>query len=153
VVCVPQVLITQIRDHCDEVLDAAFSPDGTKLATCSRDLRTLIYEVTGDDWAFNLRASFTHRTAPCRICWHDDNQRLVICTEESSGDPFGGRSTAEMWHVSGDLLFTLPSRPFDVHTCWFGNHFITGGGITEADDNPPGRRKHARASLITVEHA
>ena len=35
-----------LRAHDDEVLDLQFSHDGTRLATCSRDLTTVIYDVT-----------------------------------------------------------------------------------------------------------
>ena len=41
----PQREAATLRDHTDEVLDLQFSHDGLRLATCSRDFTTLIYEI------------------------------------------------------------------------------------------------------------
>ncbi|CAN0196981.1 unnamed protein product, partial [Ectocarpus sp. 4 AP-2014] len=40
---VPAVELVKLDDHTDEVLDLKFSPDGTRLATCSRDMSILVY--------------------------------------------------------------------------------------------------------------
>ncbi|CBJ27319.1 expressed unknown protein [Ectocarpus siliculosus] len=42
---VPAVELVKLDDHTDEVLDLKFSPDGTRLATCSRDMSILVYAI------------------------------------------------------------------------------------------------------------
>eukprot|EP00438_Fugacium_kawagutii_P024967 Skav217958 [mRNA] locus=scaffold3450:29789:38377:+ [translate_table: standard] len=41
----PSHRLTQLTDHGDEVLFVVFSPCGTRLASCSRDLQTIIFKV------------------------------------------------------------------------------------------------------------
>ncbi|CAK9052913.1 Hypothetical protein (Fragment) [Durusdinium trenchii] len=84
----PTQLWTRLEDHRDEVLFVVFSPCGTRLASCSRDLQTMVFKVSyrlaepepseGEDSQasrprasphFELEAIFTHQTAPCRAIW------------------------------------------------------------------------------------
>jgi WD40 repeat protein len=145
---IPQKLVLRLCHHSDEVLDASFSPDGKMLATCSRDLSTLVYTIDLDTWNCFVKFRFLHESAPCRLAWAPNSDNLVICTEEPQGNPFGPHSRAELWHLC-DLSFgthshsegspssrVFPNMPFDIHSSWMpcGRRFITGGGIRyEAD--------------------
>ncbi|CAE7563585.1 PAP13 [Symbiodinium pilosum] len=86
----PTQMLTQLNDHSDEVLFVVFSPCGTRLASCSRDLQTIVFKVQTDCDSpsdhegvligskesepskfprFEREAIFTHQTAPCRAMW------------------------------------------------------------------------------------
>ena len=41
----PSVTLQTLNDHCDEVWFCRFSPDGTKLATGSKDGSLVIWEI------------------------------------------------------------------------------------------------------------
>ncbi|CAJ1393524.1 unnamed protein product [Effrenium voratum] len=47
----PTRLLTTLKAHSDEVLFVVFSPCGTRLASCARDLQTIIFKVCYDSEA------------------------------------------------------------------------------------------------------
>jgi WD40 repeat protein len=59
----PATPLLQLTDHTDEVLDLQFSPDGRLMASCSRDLRTLVYDVTWDKNPKTMKTSFGSDTS------------------------------------------------------------------------------------------
>jgi WD40 repeat protein len=146
---IPKELVLRLCQHTDEVLDASFSPDGKMIATCSRDLSTLVYTIDLDTWNCYIKFRFLHESAPCRLAWSPSSDKLVICTEEPQGNPFGVHSRAELWDLR-ELRFgthshtqgashsrVFPNMPFDIHSCWMpcGRRFITGGGIQYSDED------------------
>eukprot|EP00931_Biecheleriopsis_adriatica_P086876 TRINITY_DN61433_c0_g1_i1.p1 TRINITY_DN61433_c0_g1~~TRINITY_DN61433_c0_g1_i1.p1 ORF type:complete len:728 (+),score=135.18 TRINITY_DN61433_c0_g1_i1:51-2234(+) len=119
----PARMLTRLSEHTDEVLFVVFSPCGTRLASCSRDLRTVVFKVLhrGDHGAesseasctqrhhstdFELEAEFTHQTAPCRAIWWPipPYNTLAVSTEDAGWQT----SKIELWQIGprpdeGDL--------------------------------------------------
>lgn len=113
----PRRQVTQLKDHSDEVLFVVFSPCGTRLASCSRDLRTIVFKVSyhhSDDEmdrrigsqasrpldpAFEREAIFTHQTAPCRaIWWPIPPYDMVAVSTEDAGAGWQA-SKVEIWQI------------------------------------------------------
>ncbi|CAE8672672.1 unnamed protein product, partial [Polarella glacialis] len=62
----PSRLLTRLLEHKDEVLFVVFSPCGTRLASCSRDLRTVIFKVkTTDSTSSSLPGNSDHCAEDC----------------------------------------------------------------------------------------
>ena len=81
----------------DEVLDLQWSPDGRRLASCSRDLTTIVYDVSygAPGGAVDgpgaptvaLAVRWVFRRPPeaacvCRLAFSDCGHFLLCCTEE-----------------------------------------------------------------------
>lgn len=49
------ITVQVLNDHCDEVWYCAFSPDGTKLATGSKDTNVIIWDVNPETCKLTLR--------------------------------------------------------------------------------------------------
>lgn len=114
----PTQLWTRLEDHRDEVLFVVFSPCGTRLASCSRDLQTMVFKVSyrlaepepseGEDSQasrprasphFELEAIFTHQTAPCRaIWWPIPPYDTVAVSTEDAGAGWQA-SKVEIWQI------------------------------------------------------
>jgi hypothetical protein len=140
----PSRLLHRIEEHTDEVLFVVFSPCGTRLASCSRDLRTAVFRVvparsrqsassesgcareaercgeSGDresDPTFVLEATFTHLTAPCRALWWPiEPYTLVAVSTEEAG--WQGASKVEIWEIQtkdGGSDDGVPPRPHPPH--------------------------------------
>mmetsp|Transcript_63307 Transcript_63307/g.151008 ORF Transcript_63307/g.151008 Transcript_63307/m.151008 type:complete len:724 (+) Transcript_63307:122-2293(+) len=65
----PKRLLCRLTEHTDEVLYVVFSPCGTRLASCSRDLRTVIFRVrygtrAGDSCSDGAAPSSSSSTSP-----------------------------------------------------------------------------------------
>lgn len=87
-------------DHTDEVWYLAFSNDGSKLATASKDQTVNIYSITD----YTLLHSLPHEDAGvCYVAWSYDDTKLLTCTREQD-------NSARVWdvRVSHFTEFTLP---------------------------------------------
>eukprot|EP00927_Polykrikos_kofoidii_P032154 TRINITY_DN27473_c0_g1_i1.p1 TRINITY_DN27473_c0_g1~~TRINITY_DN27473_c0_g1_i1.p1 ORF type:complete len:673 (+),score=69.93 TRINITY_DN27473_c0_g1_i1:84-2102(+) len=104
----PSRFVRRLDQHTDEVLFVAFSPCSTRLASCSRDLRTMImrvrqdpYEIEedSDGWpSFEVEAVFSHQTAPCRaIWWPEAPFTTVVVSTEDAG--WQSASKVEIWEI------------------------------------------------------
>lgn len=116
-------MLTQLNEHSDEVLFVVFSPCGTRLASCSRDLQTIVFKVqTECDSAseqedfcldpsasessryprFEREAVFTHQTAPCRAMWWPiPPYDMVAVSTEDAGAGWQA-SKVEIWQIQED---------------------------------------------------
>jgi WD40 repeat protein len=80
-------------DHTDEVWYLAYSNDGTKLATASKDQTVNIYSTT--DHA--LLHTLPHEDAGvCYVAWSYDDTKLLTCTREQD-------NSARVWDVRVSL--------------------------------------------------
>jgi WD40 repeat protein len=82
--------LRRLRGHLSTVVDVAYSPDGQRLASCSRDRRIHLWEAkTGT----LLRTMMSHRSHPVQVAFlgHD---RLVSREEEG---------TVVVWHANFGL--------------------------------------------------
>eukprot|EP00930_Biecheleria_cincta_P040198 TRINITY_DN27561_c0_g1_i2.p1 TRINITY_DN27561_c0_g1~~TRINITY_DN27561_c0_g1_i2.p1 ORF type:complete len:737 (-),score=118.66 TRINITY_DN27561_c0_g1_i2:74-2284(-) len=98
----PSRFLARLDQHTDEVLFVVFSPCGSRLASCSRDLRTVIFRIrtTDGDLAetkFELEAVFVHQTAPCRAMWWPiPPYNMVAVSTEDAGWQV---SKVEIWQI------------------------------------------------------
>lgn len=133
--------------HGDEVLFVAFSPCGTRLASCSRDRRTLIHRLrhskntnsasTENTCWFEPESRCDHSTAACKAAWWpvEPYTQLVISTEDTAYHGFHGASTIEVWRTqaldadvqlqtsihqvpAATRIFAQRTQPFDIHTAF-----------------------------------
>ena len=81
-------------DHTDEVWYLAFSHDGNKLATASKDQTVNIYSTTD----YSLLHTLPHEDAGvCYVAWSYDDTKLLTCTREQD-------NSARVWDVRVSLL-------------------------------------------------
>lgn len=143
----PSVMLHRLTAHRDEVLFVVFSPCGMRLASCSRDLRTIVFRLRmGEggqrDWQFDQEAVFQHQTAPCRaIWWPMSPYNMVAVSTEDAG--WQGASKVEIWEILTDgtsgvppddaadasdrlpvgqnarCIFHGQNRPFDIYAAIF----------------------------------
>lgn len=102
----PTKEVCHLKEHRDEVLFVVFSPCGQRLASCSRDLKTIVFRLhhqkDGTPY-FEKEAVCQHQTAPCRaIWWPTAPYNMIAVTTEDYG--WLGASKVEIWEI-------LPSDP------------------------------------------
>ncbi|CAH1791472.1 unnamed protein product [Owenia fusiformis] len=115
-----------LNDHCDEVWFCRFSPDGTKLATGSKDGTLIIWDVDQNTYNLKLRRTFEgHNYGVSYIAWSPDNIYIVACGPDDCSELW-------IWNVeTGDLRAKMSQSQEDSLTCaafhYDGKKFITGG--------------------------
>lgn len=83
----PLRTLVELDQHRDEVWFLQFSPDGSKLATASKDSRVYIYDT---ETLKPLRILSEHRSSVAYVAWSPDNRWLVSCSQDK---------TARLWSV------------------------------------------------------
>ncbi|KAF4555155.1 Hypothetical protein D9617_3g022270 [Elsinoe fawcettii] len=120
----PMDLLTELRDHHDEVWYIAFSPNGTYLATASADSHIYIYNTTS--WRLVHRLNETHSNAEVQgvvsIAWSPDERYLLSCSR-------GNQLTVYDIQESGRRISTFTNYTYPVTSAaWLpdGQHFVVG---------------------------
>ncbi|CAF4407807.1 unnamed protein product, partial [Adineta steineri] len=76
----PCVTIQTLTEHSDEVWFCKFSPDGTKLATGSKDGYLHIYDVDMQTYKMKLRKQFEgHSFGIGCIAWCPFSRYIIAC--------------------------------------------------------------------------
>lgn len=72
-----------LNDHCDEVWYCKFSPDGLKLATGSKDMTVIIWDVDPETLRVTHRKTLEgHTYGVALIAWSPDSSHLIACGPE-----------------------------------------------------------------------
>lgn len=121
----PSYPIQVINEHCDEVLFCKFSPDGSKLATGSKDSNVMIWDVHPDTCTVTHRKTLEgHSYGAAFLAWNPDSTHLIACGPEDSPEVW-------LWNIETDKLLKVSQSPEDVLTCcsWNkdGTKFVVGG--------------------------
>jgi WD40 repeat protein len=105
-------------EHQDEVWYIAFSNDGTKLASASRDARAIIWDLNTYSIKFVLKE---HKLAISHLAWSPDDRYLLTGSNDC---------TLKLWDtVSGMCLRTFNKHKDAITCCKFlpdGKSFISG---------------------------
>ncbi|XP_022103779.1 WD repeat-containing protein 26-like [Acanthaster planci] len=115
-----------VPDHCDEVWFCKFSPDGTKLATGSKDTTVIIWDINQD--TLELKAIKTlegHSYGVSFLAWSPDCKYLIACGPEECSELW-------VWNVeTGESKTKISQSPEDSLTSASWNadskRFVTGG--------------------------
>ncbi|CAH1128279.1 unnamed protein product [Ceutorhynchus assimilis] len=118
-------LLKVLNDHCDEVWYCKFSPDGTKLATGSKDTNVIIWDVNAETCTLSLRKILEgHNYGAAYISWNPDSKHLLACGPEESPEVW-------LWNLDTDKYLKVSQSPEDALTCcaWQkdGKKFVVGG--------------------------
>ncbi|XP_066150934.1 WD repeat-containing protein 26 isoform X1 [Euwallacea fornicatus] len=121
----PVHAIQVLNDHCDEVWFCAFSPDGKKLATGSKDTNVIIWDVNPDTCKLTLRKVLEGQNyGVAYISWNPDSKHLIACGPEDSPEVW-------LWNLETEKYLKVTQSPEDALTCcaWHkdGSKFVVGG--------------------------
>lgn len=122
----PCTMVQCLTDHCDEVWIARFSPDGSKLATGSKDATVIIWDV--DPETLTVTRKFTldgHNFGVVYLAWSPDSTKLIVCLQEEAAE-------LTVWNAEhGDQICKVSNSPDDSLTCaaWHkdSRKFVCGG--------------------------
>ncbi|XP_076231171.1 WD repeat-containing protein 26 isoform X1 [Calliopsis andreniformis] len=120
--------IQELNNHCDEVWYCKFSPDGLKLATGSKDMTVIIWDVDPETLRVTHRKTLEgHTYGVALIAWSPDSSLLIAC---------GPEDCPELWLWSIDppdyeLRATVTQSTDDSLTAcaWYpdSRKFVAGG--------------------------
>ncbi|XP_011137847.1 WD repeat-containing protein 26 isoform X1 [Harpegnathos saltator] len=117
-----------LNDHCDEVWYCKFSPDGLKLATGSKDMTVIIWDVDPETLKVTHRKTLEgHTYGVALITWSPDSTHLIACGPEDCPELW-------LWNVDTpdcELRVKLTQSTDDSLTAcaWHrdSNKFVAGG--------------------------
>lgn len=121
--CVTHQILT---DHLDEVWFCRFSPDGTKLATGSKDNTLIIWDVDPESHEVRQRNTFDgHMYGVSYISWSPDSNFIIVCGTDDSSDVW-------VWNVEKKTLAVKVNQNADdslICASWHtdGQRFVTAG--------------------------
>ncbi|XP_044748626.1 WD repeat-containing protein 26 isoform X1 [Coccinella septempunctata] len=121
----PTHTIQVLNDHCDEVWYCQFSPDGTKLATGSKDNNVIVWDVHPETCTLSVKKILEgHNYGVAYISWCPDNVHLIACGPEESAEVW-------LWNIENEKLLKICQSQEDALTCcsWHksGKKFVVGG--------------------------
>jgi len=123
----PSVTTQLLCDHTDEVWFCRFSPDGSKLATGSKDGSLIIYDIDATTHRLSVRQVHgDHHRGVSHIAWHPDSKHLVACGPDETceliiWDVETGEQKLKMNNQSMEQCLSCAAWQSD------GSHFTAGG--------------------------
>lgn len=123
----PCATIQVLNDHCDEVWFCRFSPNGTKLATGSKDGTLCIWTIDFASKRLSPRYTFDgHSYGVSYIAWANDSINIIACGPEDSSELW-------IWNTeTGQMTYKMSQTPEDSLTTASWHHdnekFVCGGG-------------------------
>lgn len=115
-----------LNDHCDEVWFCRFSPDGTMLATGSKDTTVMIWIVDPDNCSLtHLKTLEGHSYGVAYLSWSPDSSHLAACGPDDCPELWvwqveTGQLRTKLSHASEDSLTSCAWHPD-------GRRFVAGG--------------------------
>ncbi|KAM9820462.1 F-box/WD repeat-containing protein 5 [Neosynchiropus ocellatus] len=129
--CIPCVEVQTLKEHSDQVLHLAFSHQGHRFSSCSKDCTVKLWDTERPDGYISL----VHSTSMRQFNWgytqfsqfNADDSLLLV-----SGVYLGPHhsSSGEIAVISLEnytLLSRVRNKPYDVFGCWLNEtHLISG---------------------------
>lgn len=122
----PMETLQILPNHCEEVCFCAFSNDGTKLATGSKDTTVIIWDVDPKTLEVKYRMTLDgHNYGVFFLSWSPDDTHLLACGPDDCSEIW-------VWNIqTGELRVKANHTPEDSLTAcaWHkdGKKFATGG--------------------------
>ncbi|KAK3702754.1 hypothetical protein RRG08_042739 [Elysia crispata] len=122
----PNVTTQVLWDHQDEVWHCQFSPDGTRLATGSKDNKLIIWQVNIEQFEVrHLRTLDEHKYGVGLVSWCPDNLHILVCGPDETSEVFIYNS------VTGEVRQRIHQSADDslTYAAWMtdGRKFVVGG--------------------------
>jgi WD40 repeat protein len=106
-----------LDDNSPGVLELAWQPKGTVLATTGQDGALRVFSM--DEATPAARAVHRSQRWPAGLCWRGDGQQLAVAS---------GKDVLLFGH-DGQLLRTIPGHPVPLsHLCWRGRDELIAAG-------------------------
>ncbi|XP_012942638.1 WD repeat-containing protein 26 isoform X2 [Aplysia californica] len=122
----PSATTQVLWDHSDEVWYCQFSPDGTRLATGSKDNKLIIWDVDLD--LFEVRHQRTldeHKFGVGFLTWCPDNMHLLVCGPDETNEVYIYNA------VTGEVRQRIHQNSDDslTYAAWMpdGRKLVVGG--------------------------
>jgi hypothetical protein len=115
--------------HTDWVYDVTWSPDGKRLASCSKDKTVQVWDAATGSRIFTYRG---HTADVYTAAWSPDGKRIASCSQDK---------TAQVWDATdGGHVFTYRGHKNQVFTvAWSPNGKYLASGGANFDQNSPTR--------------
>ncbi|KAA0202387.1 hypothetical protein HAZT_HAZT001104 [Hyalella azteca] len=122
----PSTCLYTVTEHMDEVLVAAFSPNGRYLATAGKDFSLLIWNVDNTTLKISKRHCLDgHNFSIVFLSWSHDSTKIIACMHEDASelivwDAERGKQVCKVSDSTSDSL---------TCACWYKDNerFVCGG--------------------------
>jgi WD40 repeat protein len=116
------------RGHSDAAYDVAWSPNGKRIASTSKDMTVQIWDAVDGSHVFIYRG---HRDEVYTAAWSPDGKRIASCSKDK---------TVQVWDAAdGGHLFTYRGhKDAVILVAWSpdGKRLASGGGVLIEDGKP-----------------
>lgn len=104
----PDQALHVLRGHSDTVTNISWSPDGTQLASSSRDSTVRLWSVTNEQSSLTYSG---HQASVLTVVWRFDGRVLASGGEDQ---------TVKIWDTSGITLHSFPNQGATVSSIVWG---------------------------------
>jgi hypothetical protein len=119
-------LIFTYRGHSDAVYDVAWSPDGKRIASCSKDTTVQVWDASDGGHVLTYRG---HTADVYTAVWSPDGKHIASCSKDT---------TVQVWDAAdGSHVFTYRGHKDQVvSVAWSpdGTRLASGGGNLEQNN-------------------